>query len=84
MKEGNDEISLAFQLDGDLNDPGFALEKQFARRARAAFAKTLLKENADRLTQEIGKALSASPGPGPGPGPGPADGNFPLAPSLGE
>lgn len=41
MKNRNDQITLRFVLEGDLNDPKFSLNESFAQRIGAGIAETL-------------------------------------------
>lgn len=55
LKNRNDQISIQFTLDGNLNDPRFSINDSFAKRIGAAVAETL-GISIESLTRGVGNA----------------------------
>lgn len=55
LKDGNDRINLSFVLDGDLSDPRFSLNENFATRIGSSLAGTL-GISLEGLAREVGSA----------------------------
>jgi Domain of Unknown Function (DUF748) len=63
LKNGHDQITLSFELDGDLRDPKFSLNESLTRKLAAGFAKALgvstegVAKGAGDTVKGIGNAL---------------------------